>query len=57
MPDYFSKTIPDNPRNRNMVRDIRQAAAKYRETEIFELPFSKYRIYFETGSRVEYEAC
>lgn len=57
MSDYFSQTIPDNPRNRSMLRDIEQAAVKYQNTEIAELPFSKYRIYFETGSRVEYEAC
>lgn len=57
MSDYFSQMIPDNMRNKRMLGEIRQAALQYQEKEIPELPFSKYRIYFETGSRIEYEAC
>lgn len=57
MSKYFSSSIPDNPRNRKLLEHIRQAGLGYLGTAIPELPFSKYQIYFETGSRVEYEAC
>ena len=57
MYNHFLPYIPDNPHNRKNMELIRQAAEKYCQEKIEELPFSKYRIYFETGSRVEYEAC
>ncbi len=49
--------IPDHPRNRQLLKAVRAAAEEYEKEEIAQLPFSKYRIYFETGSRLEYEAC
>lgn len=57
MYNHFSPVIPCNPRNEKMMGLIEKAAAIYQKEEISELPFSKYKIYFETGSRVEYEAC
>ena len=49
--------IPDNPRNKKVLEAVRAAAEEYEKEDIKDLPFSKYRIYFETGSRLEYEAC
>ena len=52
----FSPQIPDNVRNQTVLSEIKKAAVKYQNMEIKELPYSKYKIYFETGSRGEYEA-
>ena len=56
MYNHFAPTIPDNPRNRRLLEDIRKAAEQYQEQPIKDLPFSKYMIYFQSGSRLEYEA-
>lgn len=56
MYNQFSSTIPDNERNRRYLADIKAAAEKYEKEPIKDLPFSKYMIYFQTGSRLEYEA-
>ncbi|MBT9776848.1 hypothetical protein GPL15_10065 [Clostridium sp. MCC353] len=57
MYNNFSSSIPKNPRNETIMKSVIKAAQLYGNQEIKELPFSKYKIYFETGSRVEYEAC
>lgn len=57
MYNNFLPVIPHNPRNEKTMREIEKAAAVYQKEKIHELPFSRYKIYFETGSRVEYEAC
>ncbi|MBS6645416.1 MAG: heparinase II/III family protein [Clostridiaceae bacterium] len=57
MYNNFLPAIPHNSRNERIMGAVESAAAVYQDQEIKELPFSKYRIYFETGSRVEYEAC
>lgn len=57
MLNSFAPQIPRNPRNDRMLASIKEAALEYENKKIESLPFSKYRIYFETGSRVQYEAC
>lgn len=52
----LSSGIPMNPRNQKMLKDIEAAALQYEKEPIKSLLFSQYRIYFETGSRIEYEA-
>lgn len=50
------KRIPDNEHNRSMLKAVRRAAEQYLEEPILSLPYSRYRLYDQTGSRVEYEA-
>lgn len=49
--------IPDNAHNRAYLKDFPAMAEEFVRTPIEVLPYSKFRLYQETGSRVEYENC
>ena len=53
----FAKQIPQNPHTEKLIRDIRTAAEDFRkDTGSKGLTFDLYKIFFEKGSRLEYEA-
>ncbi len=56
MYNQFQTTIPKNAHNTALLNAVRQAAKPYIGAPIPALPYSKFRLFFETGSRVEYEA-
>lgn len=57
MYNSFAPRIPRNDRNDRLMKEIVRAAEEYEKQPIKALRYSDYMIYFETGSRVEYEAC
>ena len=52
----FSTQLPDNDYTRRNIPLIREAAEEYLKSTAKTLPYSRFKLFFETGSRVEYEA-
>ena len=55
MINKFSFPLTINPDNAEMVKEIEESAKKLFDAKIETLPYSTFRLFFETGSRVEYE--
>ena len=55
MKKYFDNFIPRIPTNESFVEKIRVEAISMLDEPILSLPYSSFKIFFETGSRVEYE--
>ena len=55
MYQYFRKPFPQNAHTDKIVAGIRTAALAYLDTPIEALPYSFFKLFQETGSRVEYE--
>ncbi len=52
----FGKKLPQNAHTEHLLKDIRIAAEKFKkDTSSKGLSFDLYKIFFETGSRLEYE--
>ena len=56
MYNYLSKRIPDNRYTRRYLKDFPKMAEEYRAKPIPAIPYSVFKLYQTTGSRVEYEA-
>lgn len=56
MYNNFSKKLPDNDYTRRNMPLIKKAAEEYLDLSVKALPYSKFKLFTETGSRVEYEA-
>lgn len=56
MYNRLSKRIPDNRFTRRYLRDFPRMAEEYRAKPVPAIPYSVFRLYQTTGSRVEYEA-
>lgn len=56
MYNHLSKRIPDNRYTRRYLKDFPDLAEAYRARPIPAIPYSVFRLYQTTGSRVEYEA-
>ncbi len=52
----LSGRIPDNRFTRRYLKDFPRMAEEYREKPIPAIPYSVFRLYRTTGSRVEYES-
>lgn len=55
MNDWLSGLLPDNEHTRHYLKEFPAMAEEYRRTPIAVLPFSLFRLFHDTGSRVEYE--
>lgn len=53
---YFRKPFPRNAHTEKLLVKIRAAAEEYLDQPIEALPYSKFKLFQETGSRVEFEA-
>ncbi|MBQ8322320.1 MAG: heparinase II/III family protein [Clostridia bacterium] len=51
----FDRFAPKNERNDKFIALVRKKAEKMVGTPIYDLPFSEFLKFYETGSRVEYE--
>lgn len=52
---YFKKPFPMNAHTEKLLVKVRAAANEYLGTPIAALPYSKFKLFLEQGSRVEYE--
>ena len=52
---YFKKPFPMNAHTKKLLVKVRAAANEYLGTPIAALPYSKFKLFLEQGSRVEYE--
>jgi len=55
MYQYFRKPFPRNAHTDKLLIKVRAAAEAYLDVPIASLPYSKFKLFQETGSRVEYE--
>lgn len=55
MYNFYSNRIPDTERNRIRLQYIRKEAERLLSEPICSLDFSKYKLFHETGDRLEYE--
>ena len=55
MYNNFTPMLPDNAHTRKIMKDIRKIAEADLDTDIKSLPYSKFKLYQEAGSRTEYE--
>ena len=51
----FEKSLPKNSHTDKLLVNIRKSAEDFKDKEIKDLTFSKFRDFFETGKRVSYE--
>ena len=55
MYNNFTPMLPDNAHTRKIMKDIRKIAEAELDTDIKSLPYSKFKLFQEAGSRTEYE--